>query len=501
MIMERSGHMHVWRNRIGLVLASAAVLQCLASCGEVAADPDSDVVAAAVPRMRSEKTAEFKSCDFGGDEFKFLIYDDSATDYIDDYIWVDGTGDSVCDAVVERNREVQRKYNATVTSDRVESPRAEAIARMNSGQYDFDVIYDWGTRLASLSLDGMLYDFKRLEDPDYTQSYWIPSAIDDLTIAGKMYVATNYITMNSFGWADVILYNRRLEESLGFKESVNTLVLNGKWMFDAYIDRAIAAESDLNGDGIMSTADRFGIWGDIDDCLLRLTRSAGITSTEKQSDGSYKPAMYNETVVNIYSCYKKKLDSTDTFVWYKNVWNENIDLADYKSRIVGARAVIFTKDHVLFMPGTIEMMRDFVGMGDACGIAPNPMYSESQERYYNTVDCKAPMFALPNAQRNTEMTGVILEYMAYLSERTVIPAYYSDVLATHKNCASDDEKIIDIIRGSVKYDWASLYGLVKTGSMSRKMLASGNFATTYTRLYDSATAEIDNVLTTLYSLN
>lgn len=493
--------MRLWRNSVGLVLASVAVMQCLASCGEVPANTDKNIVAAALPGSKLT-TPEFKSCDFGGEEFKFLIYDGSATDYIDDYIWVeDASGDSICRAVTERNRDVLRKYNAVVAADRVESPRAEAIARISAGQYDFDVIYDWGTRLASLALDGMLYDFNRLEDTDYTRSYWIPGAVDELTVAGKMYVATNYISMNNFAWANIILYNRRLEDELGFKESVSDLVADGKWTIDEYIDRAIAIEADLNGDGIMSTADRFGIWGDIDDCLTRLTHSSGISTTEKQADGSYKLGMYNETVINIFSCYKKKLDSADTFVWYRNVWNENIDLADYKTRIVGARSVIFTKDHVLFLPGSLEIMRDFVGMGDACGVAPNPMYSESQGYYCNLVDCKAPMFAMPNKLQNPEKNGVLLEYMAYLSEKNLVPAYYADILATHKKYAETDARMIDIIRASIKYEWSSLYGLARTNSISRKMLSTGNFGATYTRLIDPAMAEINNTLNVLYSLD
>lgn len=491
--------MSIGYNRFGIILAAAAVLQCFASCGSSSIASGENVLAAVPGAKVSE--SEFAEKNFEKDEFKFLIYDDSATDYIDDYIWLESSnGDVIGDAVIERNRNVQKRYNVTVTADRVESPRAEALARMNSGQCDFDVIYEWGTRLASLALDGMLYDFLQLDEPDYTQSYWLPEAVSDLTVAGKMFVTTNYITMNSFGWADLILYNRELESSLDLSDSVYELVRDGKWTFDAYVSRAIAAKEDLDNDGIMSTADRFGIWDDVSGCLQTFVTSAGITSTEKQSDGSYKLGMYNETMIDIYSRYKKQLDSSDTFISYSNVWNEKIDLSDYKSRLIGARHVMFAKDHVLFMPATLEIMREFNCMGDDCAIAPNPKYNESQERYYHFVDCKAPMMALPAQLRDADMTGTILEYMAYISEKRVLPAYYDDILAFHDETAEQNREMIDIVRNSVKYQWTSLYGLSRTNSISRKMLASGTFSTVYTKMYDAATAEIDKVMSTLYHL-
>jgi len=486
------------KRHISFVLALASVMQIsLASCSDLGANSSSSALYGS-----STVTAppSFESEDHNGEKFTFLIYNDHATDYTDNYIWVENSnGNALREAVVNRNIAAEELFNIKVTADEVYSPKYEAIVRMQAGQCDFDVMYEWGTRTSSLAIDGLLYDFKDLEDVDLSRSYWIPSAREDLTVGGKMYIATNYITMNSIGWANFIYFNKTLYSELGNTDSLYDLVDAKEWTFDKYVDLAVSVSTDIDGDGIMTSADQYGVWGNVNRCLTDLTRYAGIQNTKKQSDGSYALSIYSETAVDIYISFKNKLDSGDVFIDYENIWGEKPDLSAFASRYKGARFLGFGEGHVLFMPGSMDMTHEFVEMQDDYGVLPNPLMDSTQESYYHFVDTNAPMFSIPVQGEKIDTTGKILEFLAYKSEECLLPAFFETTIKSKRMPDTMDYKMLDIVKNSIKYEWTELYGLSVTNSVMSKMMTSGSFKSVYNRLASKAKAEIKSCVTTLKS--
>jgi len=444
----------------------------------------------------------FDTLDMKGEDFVFLTYNDRITDYSDNYIWSDNTeGGAVELAVIKRNGEVGREFNVIVRADEVESPKNEAMARIKAGQYDFDVIYEWGTRASIMALDGHLLDFYELSGIDLTKTYWAPETTDDLTVDGKMYLATNYVTMNSIGWAECVFFNKNVYEELGYTNSLYDMVKAKKWTFDKYISIALESDTDLDADGRITCHDRFGIFGNSTGLLMRFARSSGVHNTVKNEDGSYSLAMYSPTVIDIFSTYSKALaaEGENVFVDYANVWSSDIYLVGYSgfiSKYKSTRAYIFGDGHVMFLNGNIDMTHEFDEMKDEYGILPNPLFSQSQDQYYHFIDANAPMFSIPAGSDSLDTTGIILEYLAYKSEEHLLPAFYDEYVDRGRNSSTDLE-MVNIIKATVNYEWTSLYSLTVTDSILTKMMTSGSFSTVFERIHTRAEAEIRGCLESL----
>lgn len=487
----------ITRTSICAVLLASMLVPSLASCADRSDKEDKETQNSAVSTEASADVPQFEDRDFDEAEFKFLIYGSTATDFTDDYIWSDGvSGGAISDAVMERNRLVEEKYNIKITAEEINGPMGEAVKRMQAGQCDYQVIYEWGIRSKGAALEGMLYDFNMIGNIDLDQSYWIPSATDDLTISDRLFIYTNYITMNSFAWANFLFFNVDMVDELQMQYPYE-YVKSNTWTYDAFLPMMLDAEADLNGDSKMSVEDRFGIFGGEDGVMENLVRWSGQQSTVKDSDGMYQLSINTERAQTIYDTYKKKLSTADTYLEADEIWNSGADMSSFPSKYVAARYLSFGEGHTLFLDGTMDMTKEFVNMENEYGVVPNPKYTESQSEYYHWVDVCAPMFSIPVQATDDEidMIGIVLEYMAYESEQNLLPAFYETTVKTKRMEKTDNYEMLDIIRSSVHYDWVSLYlfdGTTK--NILSEMLSSGNFASVYRRYQTKAEAEIADLL-------
>ena len=192
-----------------LGLVAASILSVLASCAnnEDEKKPNESGTAG----KDDSSTVTFVEADYKEEEFLILHYGDGATDFHDEYIYAeDYTGSTIGDAVYERNSLVEEKYNVKVNAEEC-GPMREATKRMQAGQCDFELIYEWGIRSKGAALDGMLYDAWELDNYfNFDQSYWFPVAVEGLIVADRMFVFTNMISMNAMAWADLRFFNKEL---------------------------------------------------------------------------------------------------------------------------------------------------------------------------------------------------------------------------------------------------------------------------------------------------
>lgn len=485
--------------RIGLVIIAGALIQSGVSCSKGNGQEEVTIQNTNVQTTAAkEDPPVFREKDLGGRDITFMIYNEHAVNYVDSYIWADSAeGGVIAEAVSKRNRETENMYNVNITVDTVYSPKNEATGRIQSGQCDFDVIYEWGTNASTLALDGLLYDFKDLKSVDTGRGYWVPSTHGDLTVGGKMFIATNYITMNSIDYAEMLYFNKTMYEKLGYTESLYDCVTNGTWTTDKLVDIAVSATNDVDGDGEMTSADRYAFWGSRDDSLVDLARSAGAQNTVKNTDGSYSLDVYNQKIVDIYTKYADKLSGKENFITYEDIWQEQPNLSDFSSRSEGARFLGFGEGHIMFMSGTLSLTREFEDMTDDYGILPNPVYDADQPGYCHFIDSNAPMLSVPKDGVDVDITGLVLEYMAYSSEKHLLPAYTKLTTESKKTVDVSDAKMLEFIKCSLRYEWTELYNLQVTNTILGRMMDSGSFKSVYNRLYSKSMAEINGCVNTL----
>lgn len=487
--------MNTLKKLLSISLAAASVLSVLASCANDREEESGETAHGTNVTESGSPSPDFVDADYGKEEFKFLHYGDTATDFHDNYIWSDGvTGGAIGDAVAERNLLTEEKYNIVIAAEEC-SPMGEAVKRMQAGQCDFEVIYEWGSRSVSAALDGQLYDFLELENVDLDASYWVPNAVEDLTVADRLFVTTNYISMNSISWGGMVYFNKVLMDKLGYTYPYDYVTTNS-WTCDVMLAMMNGAEEDVNGDGQMTLIDQYGAFGTSLGAALYYE-----PLTEKNDDGSYTVIGYTERMVAAYNEYANKLREAST-IGYGDVWDE-VDSSIAPSIHVATRMTVFGEDHALFMSGSIDMSKELVNMQSDYGVVPNAK-AKPEDEWYTDMDFNAPMFTLPIQLADPAMTGVILEYMAYESEQNLLPAYYETTIKTKRMEDVRDYEMLDIVRANVRFEWENLYlsgveDCVLSG-MRGRMLTAGAFKSVYARYGAKAQSEIDWIVEKLESI-
>lgn len=493
---------------ISFFLAMIIVAMMLASCAD---ENDQTIIDPSQVTDNNDGTPTFVDADFDGDTFTILSAVIDAEDFGDNYIDNEEiTGEPINDAVIERNRAVEEKYNVDVQVRAEGAGYASNAAK--SGTVDFEVVYDWGIRLVPAATEGVFYDFLQIPNIDFTQDYWAPSAQDDLTIADKMLITTCDISMNRLGYASFIIFNKRLLDDYGI-EYPYELVNQNQWTVDNFYELIIQCGTDVNGDTLWTVEDVYG-WGGGGMTGLAIEGSGLPTEyTLKNEDGSYRINVYTEKMVTIYNKYSNI--SYPEGVICDLGWEDFIkgrDISMYDSKFQAGRVFCFGEGHTAFDGTSMSYLKEFSNMEDQYGLVPNPKYESSQSEYYHYIDTCAPMFSVIK-QADMEYVGIIMEYLCYESEQQLLPAYYEQTIKTKQTSDIEgrDEKMLDIIRDSIHYGWTGLYyqgilnaeghGWNPCGEMASEMLAAGNFASTNKRFKAAAETSINNLYELILDLD
>ena len=488
---------------LALMLCVIMIGAVLASC---ASDDDEPKRTVKKEKETEQDTPTFVDYDGREQEFVMLSAQNEATDFTDCYIDnEDVNGEPINDAVVERNKLVEEKYNVNI------SRRAEttgyARQASQSGTVDFQVVYDWGFRLVPGVMDGIFYDVNLLSSDyvDLDASYWAPSSHEDLTVAGKLLVFTCDISMNRIAWASFIAFNKKLMDQFGL-EYPYTYVQNNTWTYDKYLELVTDAYLD-NGDGIWDQNDIYGSSGIGVGNVVDSTGWKGYTKTE---EGRYELDFQLDKLQQIYSTYSVKFTGNAFEQVDLNDWNKLVDTSKFKSIYRASRFASFGQDHIMMTGFTMDETYDLNGMESQYGVVPMPKYDASQTEYYHYIDTCAPMFAIMK-QADDELTAIVLEYMNYESQNLLLPAFFEQTIKT-KRMSDPDEEMLDIIRDSVHYKFGGIYGLYgifdasgsgwdPIGTIRSEMLANGQFKSVLNKYQSAAKVSLDKFFDTIEDMD
>ena len=497
---------------LAVVLAAIMCLGVLASCneggGEETRPPEEQIGDA--------NAGNFKQADYEGNEFTFLVIKHS--DIIKDYYggaFIDTeamNGGKVNDAVFTRNHEVEQKYNVEIVekSETNGDPAQVLQQYIMSGDFCFDVVYGWGYKLGACITENYLGDFHNLPDADFTQEYWSPSAINDLTVDERLYLSINEVTMNVLDWASFLFYNKTMAEDRNIEAEFGSpydMVEEGTWTYDKFLKMVQGASADLDGDGSITRNDFFGLL-DGDGIGTGALQNCGVYYTTKNDDGSYELSFYSEKTLGIIDMVHE-VYSNDKYVKdFEDIWKEPGSSADgFDDQWQYARSY-FATDHALFCGGSANITSEqaFRDMDSEYGVIPFPKYDVNQENYNATLDPLASVFALPSTERDDigswERTGIILEYMAYKSHEILLPAYYEEVLKGQRMDDDRDHKMLDIVRTNVHYELANLVNITSINDCIVNMFKKPAMAaSTYTRNQKKMINELDDFYSKVIALD
>lgn len=389
-------------------------------------------------------TPDLPDADYEGYEFCALIPSDKT--------WADCTfgaeeasGDTMNDAIYERNLYIEEIYNIKLKQLEISDWGLLENTFKNSvraGTDDFDICVQIDRYAFSLALGGYILPADQLPHIDLTKPWYMHDVNESMKIGGKYYVVESNENLSLYQCTDVLYFNKKLVADLAF-ENLYSLVKNGAWTYDKFFDLCKSAVSDIDGNGTMTDADRYGI-ASSDDILFRnFWESSGIQSVTKNSGGEFVLNISgNEKLYNILDKAYQNLfggakiyfaagkDKADTI----QATNEYQDISTYQ----------FVNDLALFYPSMLIRTEKMRNMETDFGIIPYPKYDENQSRYYVRSGGGWPK-VVPSHASNPERTSVILEALAAESKNTVVPAFIEVNLRT--KMARDDEsaEMLDLI--------------------------------------------------------
>ncbi|MCL2773707.1 MAG: extracellular solute-binding protein [Oscillospiraceae bacterium] len=433
---------------------------------------------AAVETTTAVKDSLPDNIDYGGYNFRIYVRDRELNNK--DFYIESETGDVLNDAVYNRNKKVEERFNVNFTfkfypyDDWSVTDIAKSI---KSGDDAFDMAAIHGATVCVLSQADLLVDWhENMPYVDLTAPWWPDGIINNLSPFGKLYGATGDISYTYLDYAGCMLFNKDLFKNLGIDYPYAD-VANGTWTMDKFISIVKQGTSDLNGDGtITPDADRYGLdiynaWAYPNDVFY----CGGDRIISMGDDGVPALTMFSERTVSIYDKFFDMMNSGAAHV------NE-LDATD----------IPFKDGRSLFLSGTLDSITEYRALDFDLGILPQPKYDETTSKYYVEVNQNTSMIVVPVTASDTQRTSMIVEALASEGYNTVIPSFYEISLKTKQ--ARDDESaaMLDYIRAGVTCDYG-MFDVSLVGNLlnfgAQLVQSSG---TSFTSMYDKNKDAVEN---------
>lgn len=472
------------------LLMACIIMMTLAACSKSDAETNAgDTTAAnAGTETAAETEPVFAEADYGGATLN-IVY--PASNYYTDYfIFTDKLdGEVVNDAVYNRNAAVSSEYNIVFSMAGFDCFLVGGeVKKMCLAGDSLDMAFCAMNSTASMAAEMYSTDLNTVSSLDLSNHWWDSKSIEQLSIKNRVFMAVSDISMTPINGTFLCFFNKYLVDTYNLDDPYDRFDAN-EWTYEYFESSARAVSSDLNGDGKWTAEDRYGT---LDFNVRWMSHGFDIHYTAKdKSDAIVTDFMNDRTVTVLNKLCDLLLDKTVATDCPTVAAGQ--DTSGYDNVFLFTRATLFTTDHFLYMSIGPEIINSVLrGMEHDFGLMPYPKYDASQEDYYMTADPNTSILSFPITNTDPERSGVIAEYWAYLSGKTVVDAYYE---VTLKNKITRDEKaaeILDIIRRQMNYEFTYVFETVSFYTVVDSALKNRDFASKYDAKKESIQSKIDS---------
>ncbi len=411
-----------------------------------------------------DTTPVFPEANYGGDSFVVVSRSPSASSYPALYIGTEEPTDVMSSAVYTRNTNTEEKYGIKIeqiVGDKIPTSVRNGV---DSGTLEFDVILDQRDNLASLATSGYLYNFNNL-NIDYTKPWWDTNCAEGYEIAGKLYIMANDTSVSNLAGARFFYFNKNLIKDYQLT-SPYAYIQENNWTLDNFLSLVNSVYTD-DGDGVRTGSDIYGLLmetGASNGNAIHMLVGCGVKFSEKDANNMLTVDLDLEKIDNIFGKLSSVLKG-NTCLTYTDASN-GADYSDFGNKYNYCRN-LFAQNHFLFVQANMGVSNQVSDMeGDGYGIAPNPKYSPDQESYYHKMDKHSNIWGIPNSETlNYEMISNVMDYWAYESSRTVMPAYYEITIKTRRINDPYDIEMLDIVKATIFYDISEVFGIDITSAL------------------------------------
>lgn len=404
----------------------------LVSCGETGKQTeDLSAIDTTEPDVTTA-SFELPERDFGGDNFNILNGNVYSWFTVSNVTTEEENGDTMNDAIYQRNRKVEERYHITISETPTEAAQTDYMKSIQSGDNSFDIALlrmEWALPVV---LQNAAVNWADIPNLNLDREWWVQGSFKSMSLMNNIYYGVSLFDTTHFDSVRAIYFNKQMIEDFKL-ESPYKLVESGKWTLDKFYEMGLAVVSDLNGDGKWDENDRYGFGGTSNITGNTLMCGIGaILSIGKDKDDVPYFDLDKESSIERLTKVAQIVGSDNGFVCRNNYGD------------------VFKTGNLLFES---ELIYGAVAMRDSdtdFGIISAPKWDEDQEEYINLGG--SPFFmTVPTTSEDLDRTGAIMEALAYDSMGLIDKAMYDIVLKGKSS--RDDESIgmLDLIFSTLQY--------------------------------------------------
>ncbi|MBP5236859.1 MAG: hypothetical protein J6128_04930 [Clostridia bacterium] len=370
-------------------------------------------------------------------------------------LWVDElTNDPVSDAVYNRNAFVCETLGLKEIKNEVAGATAitEKVGVMvNSGDQTYDLVAASIYYGSPMITQGLMYNLRSNDIDTYLNPenpWWAQYWISQADMGDRLYCITGAPALSLTRLMFVMYYNKDLGQKLKL-ENLYEVVEEGRWTIDYLSELIPSLYLSLNGDDVRDSEDQYGLAINHYENADMFWSSFDMSMITKDEDGWFE--MDNSQKERISVAFEKVYSLIHENVGtYDTGDTSGFDIA---RDMFASGTVLLAALHLKYAES-----QQFRNMQDEYGIIPGPKLDETQKDYYTYAHDQYSVFMIPITVADPEMSGAVLETMAYESYRSLQPVYYDMVLKGRYANDPESRRMLDIITTNFKMDPGWIYG-------------------------------------------
>ncbi|MHB1152492.1 MAG: hypothetical protein ACYCWE_16715 [Eubacteriales bacterium] len=415
--------------------------------------------------------------DFGGYTFTFAN-DPLSTEYYSAIDIEQLSGETLDDAIYERNRRVESKYNIVI--DAVNTGAPDLIrASVTAGSGDIDVGYVLQQSVMGLISGGYLRTVNALPVIDMTKPYWDQGAQDMLMINGNMFHGYIDISFDHYESMATIFYNGKMLQDFNLEDPYD-LFNSGKWTMDRMYDMMTAVSGDVNGDGKVTVAnDRLGFVGREFQYLPNLYSSDAMLA-EIVADGddiSLVSNLASERIIAIGELANKLYTDKSISAIARDDATRNM----------------FKEGRALFFSRLLGDFRNLRDKEDDYGLILYPSYDENADDIRVYIQ-NAFAMVIPTDIPDEDMVGTILEALGADCYDKVMDIYFEKAVIAKGTRDVNSELMLRYMREHRAFDISYTFGLSNLLNAYTTAVEKKNFASTAEKYAKSVNTSMEKAM-------
>ena len=466
-------------------LAALMLLACFAGCADVEDDP-SEVESGSTEVEADEYQVALDAIeiDLGGEDFAVVCRNDAGNAQ-NEMMREETSSDPLEQAVYTRNLLLEEKCGINYivspvgTADVIETVANDI--KGGSGEYSLAMPNMVGA--GTMATRGHARDFHDLPYIDLEADWW-DQGTAEMNIGGKLFWMNSDVNFLAHDVTFLILFSKVLAEKEGIDNLYET-VENQEWTLDVFSSYVEKVSQDANGDGKYDSNDIYGLIG-TSAMGSTMFYASGLKYVQCSEEDDPYLCMTDSDLLKASDLLDKVLEifyaGNTTFI--VKAGDENIAKG------------MFAANQGLFYSEVASYIVNLKDMSDDFGVLPVPKYDQTQENYQTWVHGISSTMVVPVGPQNSEDVSKVLECMAILSGKHVIPTYYDLVLKRKTVRDEESAGMLDIIFSNRTYDLVNYYselGLAGTfqGAVTR---GTNSFSSSYNKSASKAGKKLTNLI-------